>query len=77
MKIFKYVITQENEPIIFSKNILHNKISNNVISAGFLILFIDIEKNKHKVICYGESTTLNVKSNINLDKNIIESFLNS
>jgi hypothetical protein len=77
MKIFKYVITQENEPILFSKNLLHNKISINAISAGFLILFIDIKRKKYRVKCFGESTTLNIKSNMSLDKKIIESFLNS
>lgn len=76
MKVLKYVITKDNEPVLFSKNILHNTISKNIISAGFLILFVDINTNKYRVKCFGESTTLNLKSDILKDKLIIESFLN-
>lgn len=77
MKILKYIITKDHEPILFSKNILHNDICKNAIRAGFLIIFINKNQFKCRVSCFGESTTLQLKSDKTKDRLIIETFLNS
>lgn len=74
--IFKYIINANNMPILFSKDILHNTIGHEAKSAGFLIVDYDHNKERFVVKCFGESTTLNIKSNPIEDKIIIEMLLN-
>jgi hypothetical protein len=45
MKILKYIITDKEEPIIFSSKIQHDTILKPV-PAGFLIVMFDIVNNK-------------------------------
>jgi hypothetical protein len=76
MKILKYVIDNKNIPVIFSVDIIHNTILNNANSAGFVIVEFDKTLNKFIAHCYGESTSLNVKSQKD-DKLVIENYLNN
>ncbi len=76
IKILKYVIDTTNTPVLFSREQLHDTVRAEAQSAGYLLL-----RYNHKistwfvVCCFGESTTLNIKSKPVLDKKIIEGFL--
>ena len=76
MKVLKYVIGEKNIPIIFSSEIIHNTVVSNANSAGFLIVEYDNILNKFKAMCYGESSSLNIKSELG-DKILIENYLNN
>jgi hypothetical protein len=54
MKILKYIITDKEEPIIFSSKIQHDTILKTCTSAGFLIVMFDIVNNKFIAKCFGE-----------------------
>lgn len=75
MTILKYIIGEKNIPIIFSKEIIHNTVAQKAISAGFLIVEYDKILNKFLAICFGESSSLNVKCEVG-DQVIIENYLN-
>lgn len=75
MKILKYIITDKKEPIIFSSDIQHDTILKTCTSAGFLIVMFDIVNNKFMAKCFGESTSLNLKSETK-DILVIENYLN-
>lgn len=77
MSVLKYIINVKNEPILFSRYILHNTINQEAKSAGFMILNYDSLANLFVVKCFGESTTLMLKSNPQIDEKLIESFLNN
>lgn len=76
MKILKYIIGETNIPIIFSNEIIHNTVAQKANSAGFLIVKYDKILNKFIAKCYGESSSLNIKS-ANGDQLIIENYLNN
>lgn len=76
MKILKYIINSENIPILFSRKIMHNTILQEVKSAGFVHLNHTSDPNQFIVKCFGESTTLKLESNPEVDKKLIEDFLN-
>jgi len=76
MKIIKYIINDNDIPVLFSKEIVHNEIVQNVKSAGFLILKYDHLKRKFITTCFGESSSLEIRSDVSRDKKIIENFLN-
>ncbi|TRX15969.1 hypothetical protein [Flavobacterium franklandianum] len=76
MKILKYIITENKTPVIFSKSITHNEVLSTGISAGFLILKLDLNCKKFLVTCYGESSSLKIKK-ADDDEFIIEKFLNN
>lgn len=75
MKILKYIITDKEEPIIFSSDIQHDTVVKTCSSAGFLIVTFDIVNNKFIAKCYGESTSLKLKSE-DKDTLVIENYLN-
>lgn len=69
----KYIITSENEIIIFSPSISHVAFKHmNPISAGFIYFGKDNTRTDGKIFCscYGESETLNLKSREEEDENI-------
>jgi hypothetical protein len=76
MYILKYVIGGNQIPIIFSKEITHSEVLQDVISAGFLFVKFDTAEKKFIVKCFGESSSLKLKP-ANEDKNIIENYLNT
>ena len=76
MKILKYIINEKKIPLIFSSDITHSDVVLKALSAGFLILRFDLERNKFSVKCYGESTSLNIK-NAKEDEILIADFLNN
>lgn len=76
MNFLKYIITINNEPILFSRNLFHNEITVNAISAGFIKMTFDDQTKYFNVTCFGESTTLQLQSSPAKDKEIIENFLN-
>lgn len=76
MNILKYIINEENIPIIFSETISHQEILQTGIAAGYLILYYEIESNVFSVKCFGQSTTLNLSST-DQDEAIITTYLNS
>lgn len=76
MTILKYVINEQEIPILFSSDIPHNTVSTTAVSAGFLIIKFDLNDARFSVRCFGESTSLNIKTAPN-DKQIIEDFLNN
>ena len=75
MNILKYIINEENIPIIFSAKIMHQEIMQKGIAAGFLLLNYDVDTNIFIVKCFGESTSLNLKVS-NQDELIISNYLN-
>ncbi len=75
MNILKYIINEENIPIIFSAKIMHQEIIQKGIAAGFIILNYDVDENLFMVKCFGESTSLNLKVS-EKDESIISDFLN-
>ena len=62
--IIKYIIIEENNsPILFEKQLIHSEIARpfgTIKSAGFCKL--SIKKNKLKIKCFGESSSLKIKS---------------
>ncbi|MEO6305476.1 MAG: hypothetical protein ABIP51_20100 [Bacteroidia bacterium] len=61
----KYIRTKDNSIIVFSSALKHNQFSHfNPISAGFIAI------NNSECKCYGESFSLNIKSN-SIDDSIL------
>lgn len=76
-KIIKYVITESGVPIFFSCDIRHADIlKDGTASAGFLVLRYDVSKAVFLARCFGESSSLKVKSKLEIDQRIIEDFFN-
>lgn len=76
MKIIKYIINDNNVPVLFSSEIVHNEVLQNIKSAGFLSIRYDRSKHRFYAKCFGESSSLDLVSDIKSDEKIIESFLN-
>ena len=72
----KYIITRFGAPVIFDSSILHSEISVDASSAGFARIWLDTETKRFRVHCYGESTSLGLRSQHPADAYIIEEFLN-
>ena len=75
----KYVITSENMPVIFNEALKHDQVAKGlpgtIKSAGFLY----VEKyTGEKFTCkpFGESTSLDIKSNPETDTPILERLFN-
>ena len=66
MKIVKYIINENGVPILFCQKILHSKVVDRAISAGYAIVHYDLIVEKFIVKCYGNSDSLklNVKNGI-------------
>jgi hypothetical protein len=63
MNRIKYIRTQDDEIIIFGKTMNHSDFKRwNPKSAGFVSMGIDQNGNP-SLSCYGESVSLNLKSN--------------
>lgn len=76
-KIIKYVITEDGVPILFSCDMRHaDVLKNGSVSAGFLVLRYDVSKAVFLARCFGESSSLKVKSKLEVDQKIIEDFFN-
>jgi ureidoglycolate hydrolase len=76
MKLLKYIINENDIPVLFSRDILHNEVTQSAKSAGFLVIRYDSVQSRFTARCFGESTTLNVACNSKNDKKIIEDFFN-
>jgi len=75
MKV-KYVITKENEIIVFPELLQHKEFSHfNPIRAGFISFGVNKEGNP-TCSCYGESISLGLKSDEILDTKIAKRQLN-
>ena len=74
----KYVITHDGFPILFDEALIHRSVSANyhVSSAGFFYTVLQPEESRIKVKCWGESSSLHIRSNPQRDEKIIENFLN-
>jgi hypothetical protein len=72
--LLKYIIIEKNDiPIIFPLDVFHSDVSLNlgtIKSAGFCIL--NLKCHEIDVKCFGESTSLNIKSNSDLDEKVIK-----
>lgn len=77
MNILKYIINKKNDPVIFSRDIQHNTLNQEANSAGFIIIKYDSLANRFVAKCFGESDTLMLKSNPEIDEKLIETFLNN
>ncbi|MBA4318737.1 MAG: hypothetical protein C0412_10080 [Flavobacterium sp.] len=75
--VFKYLINDNNIPVFFGTDILHNSLVQVAKSAGFLVISYDLVSCRFVAKCFGESTTLKIESNPIVDKVIIEKFLNN
>lgn len=72
--IGKYVVTPNHEIIVFSQNIQHNTFANlKPISAGFIKFMLT--DGKVTCECFGESTSLNIKSNPIKDTRLAKIYL--
>ena len=74
--ILKYIINVSNVPVLFGRDILHNSLGQEIKSAGFLMISYDSINARVVVKCFGESTSLNIKSNPIEDNKLIENFFN-
>lgn len=60
----KYIRTKDNEIIVFGEIMQHSDFRNfNPVSAGFISFGINPESKNPTCSCYGESISLNMKSN--------------
>ena len=76
-KIIKYIISEDGIPILFSCDIRHaDVLQSGCLSAGFLVFRYDATKAIFLVRCFGESSSLKVKSKLEVDEKIIEDFFN-
>lgn len=78
-KKFKYLVYDECYPVLFTEADQHKDRAgfNKVTSAGFARLFIsDDKETKIGVQCWGESVSLGIKSNPQLDSALIERMFN-
>jgi hypothetical protein len=72
----KYVITKENQIIVFPELFQHKDFSHfNPIRAGFISFGVNKEGNP-TCSCYGESISLGLKSDSELDTKIAKRQLN-
>lgn len=76
MNILKYIITDDDLPVIFSSKIQHDTVLQTGISAGFLIASYDIRRNRFSAKCFGESSSLRLRSTSS-DVLVIENYLNN
>jgi hypothetical protein len=78
-KIIKYIIKENQTPVIFSCEMLHSDFMKNitVTSAGFLSVRYDDESNRFILKCFGESSSLKIKNNLKKDQAILERFFNN
>ncbi len=74
----KYVITSDGFPILFDEALIHKHVSLNytISSAGFFKTSIIQPENRIKVTCWGESSSLHIRSKPETDEKIIEALLN-
>ena len=74
----KYVITSNGLPILFDEALIHKYVSLNyeIASAGFFETSFNTLEHKITVKCWGESSSLHIRSNPLNDEKILESFLN-
>ena len=72
----KYIKTEDDKIIIFPAYLQHSKFKHfNPISAGFISIRTN-EKHEPDIYCYGESVSLNLKSDIEDTKLAIKQFIN-
>lgn len=74
LKIGKYVIVNDM-PILFPLEMMHSDVARQAQSAGFFVLHAtayDVD-----VYCWGESTSLNLRSNQAHDAHIIKDFIST
>ena len=72
LRIGKYVIVR-NHPILFPVELAHSDVVSDAQSAGFFILRLTGQG--ADVFCWGESISLNLKSNETADAGIIREFV--
>ena len=74
----KYVITNNGLPILFDEALIHKYVSSNYViaSAGFCEILFNSSENKITVKCWGESSSLHIRSKPIEDEKILEAFLN-
>ena len=72
VKIGKYVIVN-NQPILFPGAIQHKDVSTKAQSAGYFL--VAVESSELDVVCCGESSTLNLRSDQSNDARIIGEFI--
>ena len=77
MDYMKYIITKKYQaPILFSPVFSHNEIAERhveILSAGFAQITAD--NRKVDVCCFGESISLNIKSNPEVDAKLIKKMI--
>lgn len=76
MKLLKYVINDNDIPVLFSTDLIHNEVTQKVKSAGFMTIRYNIDEARFNATCFGESTSLQITSDSLSDKKIIEDFFN-
>ena len=77
MAINKYIIIN-GSPVLFTPDLIHADMAGankNVESAGFFLITKDTETDRLKVICLGESTSLDICSRPEVDQQLISNYL--
>lgn len=74
LKIGKYVIVN-GMPIMFPLELMHSDVVSQAQSAGFFVLRVTAYE--VDVYCWGESTSLNLRSNQGQDAHIIKDFIST
>lgn len=76
MKIVKYVIKKNEDPILFCPKVSHSDVVNTGISAGYVIIYYEFVSDKFIVKCFGSSGSLKLSIRVE-DCNIIQDYLNN
>ena len=78
MKKLKYIILKSGSPILFGDASKHSEVARkeNVQSAGFCFIQFKEDKDAYDITCFGESTSLGIKSNPEEDAKAISFLFN-
>ena len=78
MKKLKYVVFKDGRAVLFGDDTQHNQVGNkdNVASAGFCHISFDESECRYHVSCFGESISLDIKSDPDGDAKVISYMVN-
>jgi len=76
MKLIKYIINDNDIPVLFSTELIHNEVIQKGKSAGFMTISYNRDEARFTARCFGESTSLKIACDKDKDQKIIEDFFN-
>ena len=78
MKKLKHVVFKDGRAVLFGDDTQHNQVGNkdNVRSAGFCHIDFERNESRYLVTCFGESISLEIKSDPDGDAKVISYMVN-